>query len=129
MEILSSRVMIHPRDPERSVTFYRDVLGLAVHREFPGGIVFFTGNGLLELSGKGDGRVGPDLGLWFQVRDLTATAAGLRSRGAEVLREARREPWGLDEMWIADPDGVRIVLVEVPVGHPLRADTRPPAIS
>lgn len=129
MEILSSRVMIHPRDPERSVTFYRDVLGLAVQREFAGGIVFFTGNGLLELSGKGDGRIGPDLGLWFQVRDLTATAAELRSRGAEVLREARREPWGLDEMWIADPDGVRIVLVEVPAGHPLRADTRPPAIS
>lgn len=41
-----------------------------------------------------------------------------------VLREPRREFWGLDEMWIADPDGVRIVLVEVPEEHPLRRDQR-----
>ena len=31
-----------------------------------------------------------------------------------------REPWGLIEMWIADPDGVGIVLVEIPADHPLR---------
>jgi hypothetical protein len=28
-------------------------------------------------------------------------------------------------MWIEDPDGIRIVLVEVPAGHPLRRDLRP----
>jgi hypothetical protein len=27
---------------------------------------------------------------------------------------------GLLEMWIADPDGVRICVVEVPAEHPLR---------
>jgi hypothetical protein len=27
---------------------------------------------------------------------------------------------GLLEMWIADPDGVRICIVEVPEEHPLR---------
>jgi len=27
-------------------------------------------------------------------------------------------------MWIEDPDGLRIVLVEVPADHPLRRDTR-----
>jgi hypothetical protein len=31
---------------------------------------------------------------------------------------------GLTEMWITDPDGTRIVLVEVPAGHPLRRDPR-----
>jgi hypothetical protein len=29
-------------------------------------------------------------------------------------------PWGLKEMWLQDPDGVRMVLVEVPSGHPIR---------
>jgi hypothetical protein len=29
-------------------------------------------------------------------------------------------------MWIEDPDGVRIVLVEVPDDHPLRRDQRRP---
>ena len=32
---------------------------------------------------------------------------------------------GLIEMWIEDPDGRRVVLVEVPAGHPLRHDPRP----
>jgi len=31
---------------------------------------------------------------------------------------------GLIEMWIEDPDGVPIVLVEVPADHPLRRDPR-----
>jgi hypothetical protein len=46
------------------------------------------------------------------------------ARGARVLREARLEPWGLREAWLADPDGIRIVLVEVPLEHPLRRDQR-----
>ena len=44
--------------------------------------------------------------------------------GVTVLRPPRVEPWGLVEMWIEDPDGVRIVLVEVPDDHPLRRDQR-----
>lgn len=124
MEFLSSRVILRPRDPERSRAFYRDVLGLAVYREFPGGVVFFLGQGLLELSGQGDGEASPDVALWLQVRDLDRTFHELRERGVTVLREPRREPWGLDEMWISDPDGVRLVLVEVPEGHPLRTDLR-----
>jgi hypothetical protein len=34
------------------------------------------------------------------------------------------EPHRLVEMWIEDPDGVRIVFVEVPADHPLRRDPR-----
>jgi catechol 2,3-dioxygenase-like lactoylglutathione lyase family enzyme len=124
MEVLGSRILLHPRDRERSTAFYRDVLGLAVHREFPGGTVFFLGGGFLEVSGQSvaDPRVAT--AMWLQVRDLAATGAELIQRGVEVLREPRREPWGLDEMWIADPDGLRLVLVEVPAGHPLRVDQR-----
>ena len=125
MEILSSRILVRPRDPERSVVFYRDTLGLAIHREFPGGTVFFIGNGFLELSGRGETGPSPDVVLWLQVRDLRATAAKLAERGVPVLREPRQEPWGLHEMWISDPDGLRIVLVEVPAEHPLRRDQRP----
>jgi catechol 2,3-dioxygenase-like lactoylglutathione lyase family enzyme len=126
MEVLSSRLLIRPRDPEATTAFYRDVLGLAVYREFPGGTVFFLGQSLLEVSGSSDaGSVAAAATqLWLQVRDLRATAADLVLRGVSVLREPRREPWGLDEMWIADPDGLRIVLVEVPEGHPIRTDTR-----
>lgn len=124
MEFLWSRIIVRPRDPERSLAFYRDTLGLAIYREFPGGTVFFTGNGLLEVSGQGSAGPGADVALWLQVRDLAATARELEERGVPVEREPREEPWGLLEMWIADPDGLRIVLVQIPENHPLRVDQR-----
>jgi catechol 2,3-dioxygenase-like lactoylglutathione lyase family enzyme len=128
MEVLTSRVLLHPVDPERSRAFYRDQLGLAVYREFGSGpergTVFFLGGGLLELSGRAERAAGPavapEMALWLQVRDLAGTHRELLARGVTVLREPRREPWGLDEMWVADPDGVRIAVVEVPGEHPLR---------
>jgi predicted enzyme related to lactoylglutathione lyase len=126
VEVLAGRVLLRPTDPARSVAFYRDVLGLAVYREFPGGTVFFLGGGYLEVSGRADDApAGEHVRLWLQVRDLDAAHRELVARGATVLREPRREPWGLDEMWLADPDGVRIVVVEVPPEHPMRRDPRP----
>jgi hypothetical protein len=57
------------------------------------------------------------------------------------MREPRLEPCGLHEMWVSDPDGTRIVLVQAPGGPfcarrrqearvtsiPLPAHTRPEA--
>jgi predicted enzyme related to lactoylglutathione lyase len=124
MEVLSGRVLLHPTDLERSRAFYRDALGLAIYREFgsgPGrGTVFFLGGGFLELSGRAEHPPAPGLELWLQVRDLDATREELAARGVAIVRPPERMPWGLDEMWIADPDGVRICLVEVPEDHPLR---------
>ena len=124
MEFLSSRVILRPPDPGRTTRFYREVLGLAVYREFPGGTVFFLGNGFLEVSGHGGGAPGEGVAVWLQVRDLAATAREFAARQVTVLREPRREPWGLDEMWIADREGLRIVVVEVPADHPMRRDQR-----
>jgi catechol 2,3-dioxygenase-like lactoylglutathione lyase family enzyme len=127
VDVLSSRILLRPSDPARSRAFYRDVLGLAVYREFgprnDPGLVFFLGNGLLEVSGRGDGPP-RGLALWLQVRDAAVEVERLRVAGVPVLQEARTEPWGLVEAWLADPDGVRIVLVEVPADHPLRRDQR-----
>ncbi len=128
MDVLSSRVLLHPTDLERSRHFYREVLGLAVYREFgppdSPGVVFFLGPGFLEVSGRAPEPPGPSLMLWLQVRDVRAEHERLAGAGVRVVREPRAEPWGLVEMWIEDPDGVRIVLVEVPADHPLRRDTR-----
>ncbi|MCE3551552.1 VOC family protein [Pseudonocardia sp. RS11V-5] len=125
MEILAGRVLLRPSDPDVTTAFYRDVLGLAVYREFPGGTVFFLGGGFLEVSGRaGESTERTGVALWMQVRDITAAHKELADRGATIVREPRREPWGLDEMWVTDPDGVRIGIVEIPPEHPLRRDTR-----
>ena len=152
MEILAARVLVRPVDPARTLSFYRDVLELAVYREFPGGTVFFLGGGYLEVSGQAtaaettgapasqrasateerttpggptpDAEPDEQVRLWIQVRDLATTYRTLLERGAIVVRPPRREPWGLNEMWIVDPDGLRIGIIEVPPQHPLRRDPR-----
>ena len=128
MDVLSSRILLRPADLGRSHRFYRDVLGLAIYREFGSpadpGVVFFLGPGLLEVSGHSAGPPGQSLMIWLQVRDVRAEHARLAAAGVPVLREPTAEPWGLSEMWIEDPDGVRIVLVEIPADHPLRRDPR-----
>jgi catechol 2,3-dioxygenase-like lactoylglutathione lyase family enzyme len=129
VDVLSSRILLRPSDLNRSRRFYRDVLGLAIYREFgppdDPGVVFFLGPGLLEVSGRASGLPGcPMMMIWIQVRDVHAEHARLAAAGISILREPATEPWGLIEMWIEDPDGIRIVLVEVPAGHPLRRDPR-----
>ncbi|RII09311.1 Glyoxalase-like domain protein [Streptomyces sp. YIM 130001] len=124
VHVLSSRTLLRPTDPERSRAFYGEALGLAVYREFgtgpERGTVYFLGGGYLEVSGRSETPPAPGLRLWLQVSDAAAAHRELRSHGVEILREPRQEPWGLIEMWIADPDGVRIAVVEVPADHPLR---------
>ncbi|MGW0790438.1 VOC family protein [Streptomyces sp. NPDC002911] len=124
VHVLSSRVLLSPGDPEASRYFYGQTLGLSVYREFgtgpDRGTVYFLGGGFLEVSGRTDTPPTGTLRLWMQVADCVAAHEELAGRGARILRPPHREPWGLIEMWIADPDGHRIVLTEVPADHPLR---------
>ncbi len=107
--------------------FYEDALGLSVYREYGAGgtvsgVVYFAGGGFLELGLGTPGGVslGAEGFLWWQVADVAATHAELVGRGVEIDSPPTQMPWGLVEMWIHDPDGVRIAIVEVPAGHPLR---------
>ncbi|MBK3642601.1 VOC family protein [Streptomyces sp. MBT33] len=124
VHVLSSRTLLQPSDPGRSRRFYGERLGLAVHREFgtgpDRGTVYFLGGGFLEVSGRSEVPPSPAVRLWLQVEDADAAHEELRAKGVRIVRPPVREPWGLIEMWIEDPDGTRIVLVEVPADHPLR---------
>jgi catechol 2,3-dioxygenase-like lactoylglutathione lyase family enzyme len=128
VDVLSSRILLRPSDLGRSRRFYRDVLGLAIYREFgppdDPGVVFFLGPGLLEVSGHTAGPAGHSVMIWMQVRDVHAEHARLAAAGVPIIRGPATEPWGLTEMWIQDPDGIQIVLVEVPADHPVRRDPR-----
>jgi catechol 2,3-dioxygenase-like lactoylglutathione lyase family enzyme len=128
VDVLSGRILLRPSDLDRSRRFYRDVLGLAIYREFglpdDPGVVFFLGPGLLEVSGHPAGPPGHSVMIWIQVRDVHAEHARLAAAAVPIIRGPATEPWGLTEMWIQDPDGIQVVLVEVPADHPLRRDPR-----
>jgi predicted enzyme related to lactoylglutathione lyase len=124
MEVLSSRVLVRPNDFERSFRFYTESLGLHVSREWSSGstrgVGFFLGGGFLELSGSSRTGTSESIGLWLQVPDVDAVGDELEETGVDIVELPTDKPWGLREMQIRDPDGLRIVIVEVPADHPLR---------
>ncbi len=124
MEVLSSRVILRPRDRARTVRFYEETLRLPVYREWGEGekrcVVFFLGGGLLEVSGSGGEGHSETVRLFLQVRDIAEAARFLAAQGVELESGPERKPWGLVEMSCRDPDGLELVVVEVPAEHPLR---------
>ena len=124
MEVLASRMLLRPVDPERSWAFYGGTLDLAVVREFPGGVVYHLGGGFLEVSGRAERPAGPTVQLWLSVRDVDTAFSDAVAAGAVALQAPAVQPWGLREAWLEGPDGERLCLVTVPPDHPLRRDTR-----
>jgi predicted enzyme related to lactoylglutathione lyase len=124
MEVLSSRILLHPKDFERTLRFYSESLGLHIYREWGRGsnrgVVFFLGGGYLELSGSAHTTANENVGLWLQARDVDAVGDVLKETRVDVIEPPTDKPWGLREMQIRDPDGLRIVIVEVPENHPIR---------
>jgi catechol 2,3-dioxygenase-like lactoylglutathione lyase family enzyme len=100
MDVLSSRILVRPSDLDRSRRFYRDVLGLAIYREFgptdDPGVVFFLGPGLLEVSGHRPGPAGQSMMIWIQVRDVHAEHARLAASRSLHHPAARNRAVGLD---------------------------------
>ena len=89
VEILSSRLLLRPADYQKTLAFYRDALGLAVYREYPGGTVFFAGQGLIEIAGHRSpvapapaGRPAADI--WLQVRDIATARAQVEAAGVRI---------------------------------------------
>lgn len=125
MEILTSRVLLRPGDIDRSLRFYEQTIGLAVYREWGAGpargVVFFLGGGsLLEISGTSPEPPSPAISLVLQVRNITATHQRLTEQSVAVDAEPERKPWGLIEMTVRDPDGLALIIAEVPPEHPRR---------
>jgi predicted enzyme related to lactoylglutathione lyase len=124
MEVFSSRVLVRPTDFERSFRFYAESLALHVYRQWSSGstrgVVFFLGGGFLELSGSSQTETSESVGLWLQVRDVDAVGHELEEARVEIIELPTDKPWGLREMQIRDPDGMSIVIIEVPETHPLR---------
>jgi uncharacterized glyoxalase superfamily protein PhnB len=65
-------------------------------------------------------RASESVSLWLHVRDVHAVGHELEEAAVDIIESPTDRPWGLREMQIRDPDGLRIVIVEVPETHLLR---------
>ena len=101
-------------DMDRSVAFYRDVLGLSLsRREGSNWAEFEAGPIRLALHGAVEGHPLTPGGATasFQVDDLDATLADVQGRGAEV---GHRGEVGAEARYaiLRDPDGNSVQLIE-----------------
>jgi catechol 2,3-dioxygenase-like lactoylglutathione lyase family enzyme len=85
VDVLTTRVLVRPRDLPTSRAFYQQVLGFAVYRKFGDpdnpAVVLHAGNGLIEVSSHGDVSPGTNVELWMQVPDLAAEYDRLAASG------------------------------------------------
>ena len=118
-------VILFVRDLERSVAFYRDVIGLPFKLQGDGYVEFATQgarfglydrNRLGELTGQGtDPPDHPGGEVVFLVEDVDAEAERLREAGVTILRGPLDRAWGHRTLHLEDPDGFVVELAgEIP---------------
>jgi predicted enzyme related to lactoylglutathione lyase len=113
-------VSIPVHDQDRALAFYTEKLGCRVVTDAPMGpgpgqrwielafpraeteIVLFTAPGQ-------EGWIGNFLNISFWTDDVFATAAELEARGVEMVRGAKKEPWGSSAIF-KDSEGNQFVL-------------------
>jgi uncharacterized glyoxalase superfamily protein PhnB len=106
-------------DLEKSVAWYRDVLGCEVGQTFEeegklvgaaleyGQVGFWFGQD--DFAKGRDRQKGEGFRIILETEeDVDALAAGIKDRGGELLTEPEDQPWGVRMFAIADPDGFKI---------------------
>jgi catechol 2,3-dioxygenase-like lactoylglutathione lyase family enzyme len=101
MEVLASRLILHPSDMAQSRQFYEQVLGLRIFHEYGNGravvgVVYFLGGGFLELSGATPGRANGFSTLWLQVPDVSREETCLRGLGVPLGGASLSQGLGAD---------------------------------
>jgi lactoylglutathione lyase len=107
------------KDIQRSLAWYRDVLGFTVDRmmEREGKLraVAFQAGAVRILINQDDGargweRVkGEGFSLTFKTtQSIDAIAAGIKARGGELATDPADMPWGARVFRVVDPDGYRL---------------------
>jgi len=108
-------------DIEKSLAWYRDVLGFVVKDRWEqegklagaevaaGGVTFMLGQDDWKKGrnrAKGEGfRI-----FCTTVQDVDELASRIKARGGTLTQEPRDEPWGMRDFAVVDPDGYKITI-------------------
>jgi len=81
LEESSVATRLPAQDLSRARAFYTDKLGLEPHEERPGGLLYRCGTGFFALFESAGTASGTHTQMGWEVTDIFATVAALRSRG------------------------------------------------
>jgi uncharacterized glyoxalase superfamily protein PhnB len=106
-------------DLQRSLTFYRDVLGFKVDEKWEdNGVlrgVSFTAGKVTLMIGQDDWKKGRDrmkgqgVRMYFETEtNVDALAEGIAKRGGTLESLPEDRPWGYRDFSMADPDGFKL---------------------
>ena|SRR5690349_6533413 len=114
-----NHAMIYAKDVDRSLGFYRDLLGFKLIEDFrhegksiyarlhaPGG----EGTIAIHQIGPGASLTSEGVRLYFEVRELDEFCRSLQKRGFYINQLPRMMPWGWRHAYLNDPDGHEISL-------------------
>lgn len=109
------QIMIPARDLSRATSFYRDTLGVPFLFDVPR-MAFFDLNGVRLMIGEREEDTGPPGSiLYYDVRDIEATAATLSRRGVDFDQEptliAEMEDHDLWMAFFHDTEGNQLALM------------------
>lgn len=124
LRLRSASPSITVNDLEKSLVFYRDVLGFHVKERWMhdgklGGVELVAGV-VSFFVGQDDWKKGKDRvkGVGFRifcttVQNIDALAAQIKARGGKLLEEPKDQSWGTRDFAVADPDGFKITFSTV----------------
>jgi catechol 2,3-dioxygenase-like lactoylglutathione lyase family enzyme len=133
MNLTLSQCFVIVDDPDRALSFYRDVLGLQLRNDVakerfrwltvgaadqPGVAIVITNylNGSPADADAVAGLVakGALNGVHFHCDDLDASFERVRAAGAEIVQEPAEQPWGTRDFAVRDPAGNLIRIDQPP---------------
>jgi len=112
------RFVIAVPDLDRSVAWYRDVLGFEIHDVGDPGWRWLQRDACVILAGESPDTPPPAaIGdhayfAYIEVEGIDALHAVVVARGAETIKPLRDEPWGMREFGIRTIDGHRMMFGE-----------------
>ena len=114
-------VTVHVEDLEKTIAFWREVMGFAFARRFKAGpeveIAFLDGGGGCQLeliTGTGHKVGGDGFSVGFDVEDMVATVAHLEKHGVEIVYGPQTMPSGVTLLNAKDLNGLSLTFVQNP---------------
>ncbi|HZD83764.1 MAG TPA: VOC family protein [Nitrososphaeraceae archaeon] len=108
-------VILIVSEMEKSLVFYKDILGLPIKSQSEAWTEFFVNGTVLALhpaENKTKLKTGISILIGFMVSDLETNVKKLKENKVKFFKEAKEEPFGKHAI-IEDPDGHLISVAEI----------------